>query len=163
MSAAVAISLVRGLIINLGGFVVFSSLVDKNAELPDNLKILTFFITLFGIVIAWFKDLPDTEGDARFNVKTIAVLYSPRTALIAGNVLIVSVYVFMICVYAIAGLSADLFQTRILLYGHLAFLILFIINSCSIRLNEKRSIKQFYHRFWIFFFAEYVLYSVAYW
>ncbi|MCE3259489.1 MAG: 4-hydroxybenzoate polyprenyltransferase-like prenyltransferase [Bacteroidetes bacterium] len=163
MSAAVAISLVRGLIINLGGFVVFSSLVDRNAQLPDNLKVLTFFITLFGVVIAWFKDLPDTEGDAKFNVKTIAVLYSPKTALIAGNVLIVSVYVFIICVYAVAGLKTDLFQTRLLLYGHLAFLILFIENSCSIKLNDKKSIKTFYHRFWIFFFAEYVLYSVAYW
>lgn len=164
LTAALAISIIRGVIINLGGFLVFNYLVNNSLEIPQDVKILTIFIVVFSIAIAWFKDLPDMEGDARYNIKTFALLYSPKTALVAGSLLVVSAYLFTIYVKLIFFLSADVpsLETKVLLFGHIVLFILFVINAFSVRLSERRSINKFYKRFWWFFFAEYIVYMVAY-
>ncbi len=164
VTAALAIATVRGVLLNAGGFLVFNYLINNSLEMPENVKILTLFIIVFSIVISWFKDLPDIEGDAKYNIKTFAILYSPKVVLITGNQLVGFAYMFTIYMkwlsYIISEISS--FQTRVLLFGHLVLLGLFIINAFSIRLNEHQSIKKFYKRFWWFFFAEYALYLFAY-
>lgn len=164
ISAAFSIATVRGVLLNAGGFLVFNHLINNSLEMPENVKILTLFIIVFSIVISWFKDLPDIEGDAKYNIKTFAILYSPRVVLIAGNILVGSAYLFTICAKWLEYNNTEFpsFETKVLLIGHLILLGLFIINSFSIRLNEQRSITKFYKRFWWFFFAEYALYLLAY-
>ena len=164
ISAALAIATVRGVLLNAGGFLVFNYLINNSLVMPENMKILTLFIIVFSVVISWFKDLPDIEGDAKYNIKTFAILYSPKVVLITGNLLVGFAYVFTIYLkwfdYIIAEIPS--FKTRVLLDGHLILLGFFIINAFSIRLNEHESIKKFYERFWWFFFAEYALYLLAY-
>lgn len=164
LPAALAISLVRGLIMNAGAFVVFSKLMKQDASMPENLKILTMFITVFAIVIAWFKDLPDVEGDGRHNIRTLAVLYSPKTALIAGNLLLGTAYLLTIGIkFRSIYFSGDHSKvTGVLFYGHLVLFALFVVNGSFVNRNDQRSLKQFYKRFWWFFFAEYLLYLFAY-
>ena len=164
LTAALSISIIRGVMINLGGFLVFNYLVNNSLEIPTDVKILTIFIIVFSIAIAWFKDLPDMEGDARYNIKTFALLYSPKTALIAGNLMVVTAYLFTIYVKLIFFFTSDVpsFETKVLLYGHIILFILFVINAFSVRLSERRSINKFYKRFWWFFFAEYIVYMVAF-
>ncbi|HTA28434.1 MAG TPA: UbiA family prenyltransferase, partial [Bacteroidia bacterium] len=133
-------------------------------ELPENVKILTGFILVFSIAIAWFKDLPDIEGDSKYNIKTLAVLYSPKASLIAGTLLVGFAYIFTICIkffdlYSSENASP---QTQVLLYGHIILFVFFIINTFSVKLDEHQSIKKFYKRFWWFFFAEYAIYLAAY-
>jgi homogentisate phytyltransferase / homogentisate geranylgeranyltransferase len=131
--AALAISMVRGILVNVGGFVVFSRLLKQSGDMPENLKILTLFITVFAVVIAWFKDLPDVKGDARYRIRTFAVLYSPSAALITGHILLGAAYVFTIVLkYREYRLSAHpARETEMLLLGHGALLILFVVNSFS--------------------------------
>jgi len=164
ISAAIAIATVRGVLLNAGGFFVFNHLINNSLEMPENMKILTLFIVVYSIVISWFKDLPDIEGDATYNIKTFAILYSPKIVLITGNLLVGFAYAFTIYLkwydYTIANMPS--FKTKVLFIGHLILLGLFIINAFSIRLNEHDSIKKFYKRFWWFFFAEYALYLLAY-
>jgi homogentisate phytyltransferase/homogentisate geranylgeranyltransferase len=164
VSAALAIATVRGVLLNAGGFFVFNDLINNSLEMPENMKILTLFIIVYSIVISWFKDLPDIEGDAKYNIKTFAILYSPKVVLIIGNLMVGFAYVFTIYLkwldYRFAELPSS--KTKILLIGHLILLGLFIINAFSIRLSEHKSIKTFYKRFWWFFFAEYALYLLAY-
>jgi homogentisate phytyltransferase/homogentisate geranylgeranyltransferase len=162
--AALAITTVRGVCINLGGFLVFNYIVNKSLIIPENVKILTIFIIAFSIVISWFKDLPDVEGDAKYNIKTFAILYSSKAALIAGNILVALAYLFTISVKAASFFKPGepSAETTVLLYGHLILFSLFIINTFSIRLDKHYSVRKFYKRFWWFFFAEYVLYLVAY-
>jgi homogentisate phytyltransferase/homogentisate geranylgeranyltransferase len=119
---------------------------------------------VFSIVISWFKDLPDIAGDAKHNIKTFAIIYSPKFALITGNLLVGSAYLFTIYLKGIEFTLTEIpsFETRVLFAGHILLLGFFIINAFSIRLSEHRSIKKFYSRFWWFFFAEYVLYLLAY-
>jgi homogentisate phytyltransferase/homogentisate geranylgeranyltransferase len=164
VSAALAIATVRGVLLNAGGFLVFNYLINNSLEMPENIKILTLFIIVFSIVISWFKDLPDIEGDAKYNIKTFAILYSPKVVLITGNLLVGFAYAFTIYMKWLDYIITEIpsIETKALLVGHLILLGLFIINAFSIRLNEHQSIKKFYTRFWWFFFAEYALYLLAY-
>ena len=164
VSAALAISTVRGVLLNAGGFLVFNYLVNNSLEMPENVKILTLFIIAFSIVISWFKDLSDIKGDAKYGIKTFAIQYSPKLALITGNLVVGLAYLFTIYLKWLdfSFTKTPSFETRVLLGGHIILLGLFIINAFSIRLSEHQSIKKFYKRFWWFFFAEYVLYLIAY-
>lgn len=153
VTAALAISTVRGVLLNAGGFLVFNYLINGVVAMPHDIQILTLFVIAFSIVISWFKDLSDMEGDSKFNIKTLALTFSPKQVLIAGNVLVGFAYVFSILSSVKEG---------ILFYGHILLLVLFLLNTLSINLNLHSSIKKYYQRFWWFFFAEYLLYLFAY-
>jgi homogentisate phytyltransferase / homogentisate geranylgeranyltransferase len=164
LTAALSISTVRGLLLNAGGFLVFNFLVNHTLEMPENVRILTLFIIAFSIAISWFKDLPDMEGDAKYNIQTFAILYSPKTVLVSGHLLVGMAYLFTIYMkfaeYSASAIPSH--QTTVLLSGHILLLGLFILNAFSIKITNGRSCKTFYRRFWWFFFAEYLLYLLAY-
>lgn len=164
VSAALCITTVRGLLLNAGGFLVFNHIVNGEVHLPQNVKILTLFVVAFSVVIAWFKDLPDVEGDAKFKIRTFALQYSPRAALIAGNVLVSMAYIFTIYM-KVADVRQEALpsvETVVLLLGHVVLFALFILNAASIRLRDPGSVRRYYVRFWWFFFAEYAVYLMAY-
>ncbi len=163
MSAALAITVVRGLLINLGGFLVYDHIVNGVVRVPLEVWMLTAFILAFSISIAWFKDLPDVSGDTQHGIRTLPILYSPRTAVIAGHVLVTAAYLFTIVVLWVHEVGlADQRRVHLLLVGHLVLLALFMINASTFHADDVRAIRRFYVRFWWFFFAEYILYLVAY-
>ena len=164
LPAAIAITTVRGVLVNVGGFLVFNYLVNGTLGLPRNVQLLTVFIIAFSIAIAWFKDLPDVEGDARYSIRTLALLYSPRLALLAGHALVGAAYVFTIVMqYRDLHTAEDpTLETKVLLGGHVLLFVLFLVNATTMRLGQHASMRTFYARFWWFFFAEYVLYLIAY-
>jgi homogentisate phytyltransferase/homogentisate geranylgeranyltransferase len=158
LPAALAISLVRGLMVNIGGYLVFNILINNSYEFNLDIMVLSAFIIAFSIVIAWFKDLPDMEGDEKFKIKSLAILYSPKFTLIAGNTLILLAYTFSIYQYS------NLLHTkhyRILFIGHIILMALFALNLSGLKTLNKQTAKTYYKRFWLFFFAEYILYLFA--
>ncbi|MGZ3866342.1 MAG: homogentisate phytyltransferase [Bacteroidia bacterium] len=164
ITAALAITSVRGFVINVGGFIVFNGLVNKSDEFPVNMMVLTVFILLFSVVIAWFKDLPDIDGDSQYDIKSLAIMYSPKTAFLWGNALIILAYLFTVFI-KLKDFDSEIepsFETKTLLSGHIFLLAIFILNIFFVNLSDKISVKKFYKRFWWFFFGEYLLYLFAY-
>lgn len=156
LPAAISITLVRGLLVNLGMFIHFRYVLYAQAitdPLPSFLLPLTLFIIAFSVAIAWFKDLPDTEGDKQFHFKTLSVLYSKNVALIGGSAMVVLAYLFCI------GWSYT-YEQVFLMTSHIILLLLFIANIMTIKLSNAKSIKNFYLRFWVLFFAEYIIFGV---
>jgi homogentisate phytyltransferase / homogentisate geranylgeranyltransferase len=153
LPAAICITLVRGVIVNLGIFQHFNRVVNSTDTLPGFIVVLTVFIAAFSIAIAWFKDLPDTEGDAVFKFKTFPLLYNKSLALRAGGSLVSMAYIIIIG-WAFAG------NHIFLLYTHILVLILFVVNLFSVKLSVPASVKRFYLRFWLFFFAAYILFGI---
>lgn len=153
ISAALSISMVRGVLLNAGGFLLFNYLLNNKLEMPHDIRILSLFVIAYSVVISWFKDLSDIEGDAKFNIKTLAISFSPKHVLIAGNLVVGISYIFSIISSVEEG---------VLFYGHIVLMTLFLLNSLSLKLNQHQSIKKYYQRFWWFFFAEYLLYLLAY-
>lgn len=163
LTAAFAIAFVRAILLNLGGYLVFSYYLIQRIDVPYDIIILTFFVFLFSIVISWFKDLPDIEGDKEYNIKTLAITYSVNNTFKIGNMVVIIAYLLAIYFECyLANFSELSAKDLILIAGHVFIAILFVINSYSINLNEKKSTVNFYKRFWFFFFAEYLLYFFAF-
>jgi homogentisate phytyltransferase / homogentisate geranylgeranyltransferase len=162
LPAALSITVVRGVLVNIGMFIHFKYatgqillsdwLIRPLDYLPAPLLVLTGFVIAFSVAIAWFKDLPDTKGDAQFEFKTLAILYSPKFALWVGSGLVFLAYVFAILWAMQSGNSY-------LLYCHLIAWILFMVNVFKVDINVPTSVTRFYMIFWVFFFAEYLFFA----
>jgi homogentisate phytyltransferase / homogentisate geranylgeranyltransferase len=153
LPAAICITLVRGLIVNIGIFLHFNRAVNSSNSLPGFMIVPTIFIAAFSIAIAWFKDLPDTEGDAVFKFKTFPLLYNKNLALWVGGAFVIIAYIIIITWAFTTG-------NNFLLYTHLLLLVLFMLNLFSVKLSGHASVKRFYLRFWVFFFAAYIVFGV---
>ncbi len=164
ISAALAITFVRGILLNAGGFLVFNYLINDSLNMPDNIKILTLFVVAFSVAISWFKDLSDMKGDAQYHIKTFAIAYTPIGVLVLGNLLVGFAYLFTIYMKWAEFLNAEIptVENSILLIGHIFLFVLFVANAVAIRLSHHQSIVSFYKRFWWLFFLEYLLYLIAY-
>jgi homogentisate phytyltransferase / homogentisate geranylgeranyltransferase len=156
LPAALAITLVRGLLVNVGIFLHFQKAVNGVYTLPGYIICIAVFIMAFSIAIAWFKDLPDTEGDRQFKVRTLAVVYSKKNALRGGTLLVAAAYVFVLC----WSFFYAPFHSLFLWWAHALLFVLFMINYSRVQLNDPASVRTFYLRFWVFFFAEYIVFSV---
>ena len=58
-------------------------------------RFVTCFVTVFATVIAITKDLPDVEGDRKYNIDTLATRLGVRTIAFAGK-----------CTVAVASVNA---------------------------------------------------------
>ncbi len=163
LSASLSIATVRGVLLNLGGFLIYDHLVNGAVQVPLHIWILTGFIIAFSTSIAWFKDLPDMDGDAQYGIRTLALVTSPRTALIAGHVLVGLAYLFTIAALGLhLSVGGDGPRTRVLLMGHVVLLALFLLNLRTLGKGDTHGLQRFYRQFWWLFFAEYGLYFGAY-
>lgn len=163
LPAALSITTVRGILVNVGMFLHFQSNLDDQVishfmrspwvYLPMPIWVLTGFVVAFSIAIAWYKDLADVKGDAEFKFKTLPILYSPKLALKLGGVLVALAYLAAIYWSFSEGIW-------FLFYVHLIAIILFVLNIYKVDLENPKSIYRFYMLFWIFFFAEYLFFGV---
>jgi homogentisate phytyltransferase / homogentisate geranylgeranyltransferase len=156
LPAAMAITVVRGLLVNVGIFLHFQKAITDSYVLPGYVWCLTIFIMAFSISIAWFKDLPDTEGDKQYNVKTLAVLYSKKNALWGGAIITIAAYLYVLywC------FTVQHHHMLLLQVSHIVLLLLFAFNLFAVNLSQPASVKKFYLRFWAFFFAEYIIFAL---
>ncbi len=171
--AASAISLVRGPLVNIGIAVHFVFSLDRNLlSNPNSLSSiltvlrdykfgvwmlpLTVFVAAFSLGIAWFKDLPDTEGDESHDVGTLAVKHGRKTAFLWGFTLVSLAYVFLI--FWGIFFHWGIFFTAY----HMVALGIFIQWSKTLDLNSTNSLKRFYKTYWILFFLEYFSFFLIY-
>jgi homogentisate phytyltransferase/homogentisate geranylgeranyltransferase len=149
LPAALAITIVRGVLVNIGMAMHFAGMLQGNFEIQPVIYPLTLFISAFSLAIAWYKDLPDRAGDAHFGYKTFPLLYSPKTALYTGAAFVMAAYGW--CIFW------SYKQTEpILMYSLIALGVAFLLHLRTVRLDEQKSIRRFYKLFWVFFFATYL-------
>ena len=147
--AALAITIVRGVLVNIGMAVHFAGMLQGNFSIQPVIHPLTIFITAFSLAIAWYKDLPDRAGDAHFGYRTFPLLYSPKTALYTGAIFVMAAYAW--CIFW-SYREAEF----LLMYSLIVLSIAFLIHLRTVRLTEQASIRRFYQLFWVFFFATYL-------
>lgn len=159
--AAISITVVRGILVNMGMMVHFLHVWNPQVyELPFHIIPLTIFVVGFSLGIAWFKDIPDTVGDAEYKIKTLALTISPKKALNLG-VLIVSLSYIQVILF---GFFVPMPINKWFLIGsHALLLIAFLFRSFKLDLQQHSQIRSFYMFFWGLFFLEYIIYTLAYW
>ncbi|MCU0403392.1 MAG: homogentisate phytyltransferase [Chitinophagaceae bacterium] len=159
VAAAASILVVRGFLVNVGMPQQFVYSFTKNLSIPIDIWPLTFFVVGFSLAIAWFKDIPDTGGDAQFNIKTLALGISPLSAFRYGVAVVAVSYMGLMVLGML--LRIQVYQQFFYLI-HALLLMLFLIGAARIKINERENYKKSYMVFWAFFFAEYIVYAVAY-
>jgi homogentisate phytyltransferase/homogentisate geranylgeranyltransferase len=154
LPAALAITVVRGLLVNTGMFLHFKYLqTGQISEITTPVWILTGFVVAFSVAIAWFKDLPDTAGDQQFKFRTLAVLYNTTVVFRTGSALLGAAY---IAVIAWAVMANEWFLT----FTHAIASLLFTGLILQTNSENHTSIVRFYKLFWVFFFAEYLFFGL---
>ncbi len=156
--AAFCIIAVRGLIVNTLLFLHFHSIISLKADLPPVIWLLTATIFIYSIIIAWFKDIPDMEGDKQFNINTLTLRLGAKNVFYIGNGLITAIYLSLMALpfYTDLEISKGFFLT-----AHLFLLTaLWIVNS-RVKIHSKTSFKLYYQFIWILFFLEYITFAVA--
>ena len=151
--AAFCIIAVRGLVVNLLLYLHFRAALGGSVNVPGAVWLLTLVIFVFGVVIAWFKDLPDTEGDARHGIRTLSLVRDRGWVFRRGSGLLVVTFWGVAAGALLLGLvQLAIFQAiLVLVYGWLAR---------RLDLDEPPSIARFYQGVWGLFFAEYVLFGL---
>ena len=156
--AAAAISVVRGLLVNIGFYLHFRYEMMGEWSLTMAILPLTVFVTAFSLGIAWFKDIPDTEGDAVHKFGTLAVTSGRQRAFMAGVIVVSSAYFYIIMAAFIGQLPAMVYY----ILTHIAALLLFLWQSRTLQVANNQQVKRFYLFFWGLFFLEYVLYPLGF-
>ena len=151
--AAFCIIVVRGLIVNILLYLHFRTALGGTAELPATVWLLTAVIFVFGIIIAWFKDLPDTEGDAEYGIRTLTLVYDREWVYVRGGWLL-TLTLFLAAAYC--------FLTGLLYLGvgMAALLVGFRLAAAQLDLTDQASIARFYQRTWLVFFGVYVVFGL---
>ncbi|MGV2828907.1 homogentisate phytyltransferase [Myxosarcina sp. GI1(2024)] len=155
--AAFCIFTVRGAIVNLGLFLHFSNKLAGREFLNAYVEILTLFIILFTVAIAIFKDVPDLEGDKKYNITTFTLILGKPAVFNLSRWLISICYLGMM----VAGFYLPAIETSFFVGYHLVLLILLWWRSRRVDLSQKSAIADFYQFIWKLFFLEYILFPAA--
>ncbi|OAV45336.1 homogentisate phytyltransferase [Lewinella sp. 4G2] len=154
--AAFCIIVVRGLIVNLILYLHYAKYLGEAASvppIPPTIWLLTAVIFVFGVIIAWYKDLPDTEGDDAHGIRTLSLIRSKDWVYRAGAILL-SFTLLVAGAYALA-------QHQYYLGGGLIILLVgFGVNTRSLDLTDQASIARFYQGTWVVFFGIYLVFAV---
>lgn len=157
LAAAMSITVVRGLLVNLGLHAHFVEEITGSIAIDPVIVPLTVFVTGFSLGIAWFKDIPDTRGDAVHAFGTLAVLQGRRMALLMGTSVIGVAYLLVIASAAMGMLPSPAF----FITTHSLVLLLFLAFAFRLKVHDDQQVKRFYRTVWAAFSLEYVLYPLG--
>jgi homogentisate phytyltransferase / homogentisate geranylgeranyltransferase len=151
--ASLCISGVRSVVVNLGVYAHFAGAI------AGPVWALTLFVAPFSFAIAILKDVPDIEGDRRYQIATFTLRLGARRVLAIGAGALVVAYVGM----AVLGplLLGDDVQPVVLAGGNLAALAVALAGARRVDVADRAGFWRFYMRVWALFFAEYALMAVA--
>lgn len=155
--ASFCIFTVRGVIVNIGLFLHFNHRLQAGVSIPPSVWVLTAFILVFTFAIAIFKDIPDIEGDRRYNISTFTIR--------AGVSMVFNLarWVLTLC-YGGMMVAAVVFPSinpPVLIVTHLLLVIALWWRSTKVNLDDRMAIARFYQFIWKLFFLEYLIFPVA--
>ena len=151
--ASLCIFTVRGAIVNLGLFLHF----NQGFPIPAKVWALTIFILVFTFAIAIFKDMPDTEGDRQYNIRTLTLKLGLHPVFNLARAVLAACYLSMMAIaFVLPGVNAVS-----LLVSHTIVLGLMWLRSDKINLQERSEVVRFYQFIWKLFFLEYLIFPAA--
>lgn len=156
--AALSIAGVRGLVVNLLLYLHFATVVGAAPRVPAVLVVLTAVVLAISLVIAWFKDIPDMDGDRRFRVHTLTLRLGARRVLALGLVVLALAYAAVITAGVVGVPGA---HGGVLVAGHVLALVVLAVATSRVDLTRRPSIARFYLVIWALFYAEYLVFPAA--
>lgn len=159
--ASLCILSVRGAIVNLGIFLHFQQKLNQEVQVTPAIWLLTIFVLIFSYAIAIFKDMPDTEGDAQYQIATLSLSWGKEAVFSLTKWLLLSLYIGLALAAMILNLSG--INAPLLALSHAVIAIILYWRSNQINLAEMESVTDFYQFIWRLFFLEYLIFPIACW
>ncbi|RVW46979.1 Homogentisate solanesyltransferase, chloroplastic [Vitis vinifera] len=118
---------------------------------------ITTFVTLFALVIAITKDLPDVEGDRKYQISTLATKLGVRNIAFLGSGLLLVNYIGSILA---AIYMPQAFRLSLMIPAHaiLAAGLIFQARVLEQANYTKEAISDFYRFIWNLFYVEYIIF-----
>ncbi|XP_068642807.1 homogentisate solanesyltransferase, chloroplastic-like [Aristolochia californica] len=155
--AFLIIATVRGFLLNFGLCYASRAVLGLTFEWSAPDVFITTFVTLFALVIAITKDLPDVEGDRKFQISTFATKLGVRNISFLGCGLLLVNYLGAILA---AIYRPKVFRCDLMVVAH-AILALTLIWQVWV-LHEanytKEANSRLYRFIWNLFYAEYIIF-----
>ncbi len=163
--ASLCILVVRGAIVNLGLYGHYQEQLGLPGGIPGPVWALGGFIVVFSIAIAILKDIPDLEGDRRYQIPTFANRLGQRPVFFVALALLTLNYLALpVVALAIPNLSAPAIA---LIHGLLLLLLAQrsrpVLRTFATDTPDTATFSAFYQFIWQLFFLEYLLYPLASW
>ncbi|CAA2974388.1 homogentisate solanesyltransferase, chloroplastic [Olea europaea subsp. europaea] len=155
--AFLIIATVRGFLLNYGVYYATRAALGLSFEWSSPVAFITTFVTLFALVIAITKDLPDVEGDRKFQISTLATKLGVRNIAVLGSGLLLINYIGSILV---AIYTPQAFKRSLMVAAHLILAVSLTFQTWLLeRANfTKDAISSFYRFIWNLFYAEYIIF-----
>lgn len=156
--AAFCIIAIRGVIVNVLLFLHFNSLINGENTVTPVVLTLAATIFIYSIIIAWFKDIPDMEGDRRYNINTFSIRFGAERIFLTGNVLISLTFLALI-IFSI--LNPSVLNMPLMVVSHLIFFIALVVLSKKTKIKQPSSMSKYYQFVWVLFFGEYIIFGLS--
>lgn len=158
--AAASIFTVRGVVVNLLLFLHFQARLNAGAGVPAHIWLLTAFVFGLSLAIAWFKDIPDTEGDARFQIVTLSIRLGRQRVFRLTQGVLALCYGGMV----LAGLvGVPRLNGVVLAASHTLLLAVALWFGRDVNVADQPAVRRYYLLIWGLFFAEYLIFPLAVW
>lgn len=154
--AGITIACVRGFLLNFGVYYAVKEALGVPFQWNPSVTFLARFMTAFAAVIAVTKDLPDIEGDRKFNVETFAARIGVKRISQWAVAALLLNYASAIATGIMA--PAGVFNRPVMLGGHAALATLLVVRFRQLKSDSLASVKQFYRSIWDLFYLEYAMY-----
>nr|GMD41683.1 homogentisate solanesyltransferase, chloroplastic [Ipomoea batatas] len=155
--AFLIIATVRGFLLNYGVYYATRAALGLSFEWSSPVAFITTFVTLFALVIAITKDLPDVEGDRKFQISTFATKLGVRNIAFLGSGLLLVNYIGAVLA---AIYLPHAFRSRLMIPLHAVLAVCLVFQTWLLEKANytKEAISAFYRFIWNLFYAEYLLF-----
>jgi homogentisate solanesyltransferase len=156
------IAVVRGFLLNFGVYYAVREALQVPFVWNPIVGFVSSFMTVFASVIAITKDLPDVEGDIKYNISTFASKFGvKKIAGLATGMLCCAYGAAMALPFLSLGRGA--FNLAPMVAGHAlaaAYNLKIFMRLAGIKDLQMGDIKEYYRSVWNLFYFEYVLYLI---
>ncbi|KAG1675030.1 hypothetical protein FOA52_002687 [Chlamydomonas sp. UWO 241] len=155
--AFMIIATVRGFLLNFGVYYSTRAALGLPFAWSPAIGFITCFVTVFAVVIAITKDLPDIEGDRAAGIETFATSMGVRNVSLIASGLLLSNYLGAVWLALREGSS---FNIPIMVGAHslLAAVLLFRTWRLDAAGYSKEAIASFYRWIWNLFYSTYFVF-----
>ena len=156
--ASLCIYTVRGFVVNVGLYLYFRSEQSLSTQTTPELWILVWFVLLFTLAIALFKDIPDMDGDRKYHVATLSIWLGAKQTYYICLWLLTLTYLMGI----VAATQISTLDARLLLIGHTIAIAALWWYRSQLRSWSSAHMYDYYQLIWKLFYIEYLLFPLAY-
>lgn len=161
IAAALIISTVRGFLLNFGVYYATRAMLGVPFGWSYPTVFITCFCSVYALVIAVTKDLPDVQGDFENNIDTFATRYGVGSVSRAATAVLLLNYGAALA--WILSPTGSAFHPRRLLLAHGILATLLVRGARRLHLTgySQEGVKAYYKLIWALFYSEYFLFPFA--